>query len=35
MTGSLAASQAVMPPASSIRLVMPCWLRMETAMEER
>jgi hypothetical protein len=33
--GSLAASQAVMPPASSRRSVMPVSRRMLTAMEER
>jgi hypothetical protein len=34
-TGSFAASHAVMPPASSIRLVMPYWFRMLTAIEDR
>jgi hypothetical protein len=35
ITGSFAASHAVMPPASSITLVMPYWLRMLTAIEDR
>jgi hypothetical protein len=34
-TGYFAASQAAMPPASSIRWVIPYWWRMLAAMEER
>jgi len=32
--GNLAASQAVIPPVNSIKLVMPYWFRMLTAIED-
>src|SRR4051812_42652096 len=33
-TGSPAASHAARPPAISMRLVMPCWCRMLTAIDD-